>query len=119
MPADQLAVSSSLFSFSKLGHFGMFGGWTGLVGLYYLIVKNNLNPPLLAITLSGIMFGAGIEILQHIMPFNRTGSMVDIFYNSLGCITAHFILIYIRNILRIFANSEFSHTRVSSTIQQQ
>lgn len=119
MPADQLAVSSSLFSFSNLGHFGMFGGWTGLTGLFFLIFRNNLNPPLLTLTFFGILFGAGIEILQHIMPFNRTGSVVDIFYNSLGCFTAYFILIYIRNTLRIYAESEFSQSTISATIPEQ
>ncbi len=96
----------------------MFGGWTGLLGLYLLLYKKYENPPFIALVLAGIFFGALIELLQHIMPFNRTGSLIDVMYNSLGCITAYFVLNYIKSTTQNFASSEYSRGEISSTIHQ-
>lgn len=97
----------------------MFGGWTGLVGLYLFWYKGHKNPAFFYIVIAGIIFGALIEYFQFIMPFNRTGSWIDIIYNSLGCITAYFVLSYIKTSTVNYADSEISHTEIPSTIHQQ
>lgn len=94
-PSDNL-FDTDLFSYDKIGHFGMFGGWTGLIGLYFLIYKKDNNAPLFTILIIGIIFGAFIEFLQFLLPFDRNANLMDIAANSLGCITAYLILSYLR-----------------------
>ena len=104
-PSDAI-TDTRLFSYDKLGHFGMFGGWTGLIGLYFLIYKKKLNAPLFAIAILGILFGAFIEFMQFLMPFDRYGNFDDFLANSLGCMTAYGILAYLRHHLRRIAQPD-------------
>lgn len=95
LPSDSLP-SARIFSYDKLGHFGMFGGWTGLLGLYFLYVKKDYSVSLPAITTAGIVFGIVIELLQLTLPINRLFSFYDILANTAGCITAYIILAYLK-----------------------
>ncbi len=94
-PTDNL-LDADIFTYDKIGHFGMFGGWTGLIGLYFLIYKKDINAPLFAILITGIIFGAFIEFLQFLLPFGRNADFWDVTANTLGCLTAYLILSYLR-----------------------
>lgn len=89
-----------LFAYDKLGHFGMFAGWTFFLGLYMIIYKENRNVSLFLLTLAGILFGGLIEILQHVLPGNRNASWGDFAANTLGCIAAYLVLRSIRHYVR-------------------
>ncbi len=99
IPGDALP-SNRLFSYDKVGHFGMFGGWTFFLGLYFLIYKEKVHINLFLLMTAGILFGAMIEVLQHIMPAGRSGSLDDIIANSLGCFTAYLLLHPVRNYVK-------------------
>lgn len=115
-PSESI-ISSKLFSYDKLGHFGMFGGWTGLIGLYYLIYKRNYHAPLLIIMITGVLFGGFIELMQYLLPYDRHGNIYDIIANTLGCLTAYFILNFLRiNLLRV-SRSESSTSQASVTMK--
>lgn len=86
LPIDQV-MPSRIWSFDKLGHLALFGGWTFLVGYYrYLLNPETIN--LFIIFFIGVFFGVAIELLQYIMPLNRTADLFDIAYNTLGCFIA-------------------------------
>ncbi len=99
IPGDALP-SNRLFSYDKVGHFGMFGGWTFFLGLYFMIYKEKVHINLFLLMTAGILFGAMIEVLQHIMPAGRSGSLDDIIANSLGCFTAYLLLHPVRNYVK-------------------
>lgn len=80
-------MPSRIWSFDKLGHLALFGGWTFLVGYYrYLLNPETIN--LFIIFFIGVFFGVAIELLQYMMPLNRTADLFDIAYNTLGCFIA-------------------------------
>lgn len=86
LPVSQV-MPSRIWSYDKLGHLGLFGGWTFLVGYYrYLLKPKTLN--LFVIFFIGVFFGVGIELLQYVMPFHRTPDLFDIAYDTLGCFIA-------------------------------
>ena len=114
MPSDSVP-SSGIFSYNEIGPFGMVGGWTGLVGLYVMIIKKHPNPPFVGITVAGIIFGILSEMLQFIMPFDRSGGFSDILINSAGCLTAYVVLEYLRWKLKIWAEENSSTLIISAT----
>ncbi len=99
LPGDTLP-GNRLFSYDKVGHFGMFGGWTFFLGLYMIVYKEKVNINLFMLMMAGIVFGAAIEGLQYLMPMGRTASLGDIAANSLGCFTAFLVLHPVRNYLK-------------------
>ena len=98
LPGDALP-STRLFSYDKIGHFGMFGGWTFFLGLYMIVYKEKVNINLFLLMMAGILFGAAIEGLQYLMPVGRAASWGDIAANSLGCFAAFLVLHPVRNYL--------------------
>lgn len=98
LPGDALP-SNRLFSYDKIGHFGMFGGWTFFLGLYFIIYKDKVNINLFLLMATGILFGILIEVLQYLIPAGRTASWGDIIANSLGCLAAYLFLHPVRNYL--------------------
>lgn len=86
MPSEMLG-ESRLWSFDKLGHTLLFGSWTYLLGLYQHINRTHVIS-LWKIFLIGISFGLCIEILQHILPLNRHGTLPDLLADGLGCLLA-------------------------------
>jgi glycopeptide antibiotics resistance protein len=89
-------MPSKLWSYDKLGHLGVFGGWTFLVGYYRFLLKpDSLN--LLMIFIIGVLFGVGIELLQYSMPFNRMADFFDVAFDALGCFIAVVILYKIKD----------------------
>lgn len=91
LPGDSLP-SAQLFSYDKIGHFGMFGGWTFFLGLYMIVYKRRVDINLFLLVMTGILFGAAIEGLQYLMPMGRTASWGDILANSIGCFAAYLVL---------------------------
>lgn len=84
----------------KLGHTAMFFGWTVLVGLYTMVYRGNWSLRLPRLFLATVVFGAAIEILQTALPFGRTGSVIDILWNSAGAAPACVVLWLIRTHLK-------------------
>ncbi len=99
LPSDTLP-GNRLFSYDKLGHFGMFGGWTFFLGLYFMVYRGKVQINLFLLMAVGILFGAVIEVLQYVMPAGRTGSWGDVLANSLGCFTAYVLLHPVRGYLK-------------------
>lgn len=98
-PSERI-VDVSVFKYDKLGHFLIFGGWTFLIGLIQLVYRKQIDKPLYPIPIAGFIFGAVIEIVQFILPYERYASWGDVIANTLGCLLAYFMLLYIRKQLR-------------------
>ncbi len=90
LPSDIMG-NSKLWSYDKLGHTILFGSWCLFVGLYYQISKS-IAVKLWVIFISGISFGLLIEILQHILPVNRSADPIDFLFDALGCLLAVWVL---------------------------
>src|SRR5680860_191977 len=83
LPVDNV-LPAKIWSYDKLGHLFMFGGWTFLVGYYRFISKPQaIN--LFSIFFIGVFFGVAVEGLQYIMPFHRDADLFDIAFDALGC----------------------------------
>lgn len=89
-----------LFAYDKIGHFGMFGGWTFFLGLYMIVYRGKRDINLFLLMIAGILFGAVIELLQYFLTDDRTASWGDVIANSLGCFTAYLLLHPVRSYLR-------------------
>jgi VanZ family protein len=87
MPAKYL-VESRVFQYDKLGHFALFGGWAFLYGLFVMYYRRKTDVGLKRIFWIAFLFGAFIEVYQHIMPVNRSGNLADLAANGLGCLAA-------------------------------
>lgn len=86
LPLDKV-MPSQIWSYDKIGHLAIFGGWTFLVGYYrYLLNPATLN--LFVIFIVGVIFGVGIEVLQYLMPLNREADFFDVAFDAVGCFLA-------------------------------
>jgi len=90
--------SASSFIHPALGHVILFGGWTLLLGFTLLINLKRHRFSLFILWISGIGFGAIIELLQYLLPFERSGSFLDIGLNTIGCTIAVLVLLIYRKI---------------------
>lgn len=99
LPGDSLP-EARVFSYDKLGHFGMFGGWTFFLGLYLIVYQGKTNINLFLLLLAGIFFGVFIEGMQYILPFGRSANWGDIIANSFGCLAAYLILHPVRSYIK-------------------
>jgi glycopeptide antibiotics resistance protein len=90
-PSDLLTSAARLGN-PKLGHVILFGGWTFLFGLLLFEYFKKRSFSILAIVLAGILFGAAIELMQYLMPFDRSGSLADIGFNTVGAAGAGLML---------------------------
>ncbi|MDR8392081.1 VanZ family protein [Aliifodinibius sp. S!AR15-10] len=93
IPADYLG-HNEIWSYDKLGHFLLFGSWTFLLGLYSM-VKDYKHTNLWKIFSLGVLFGGAIEILQHVLPVNRNGDILDFCVDALGAVGAVILLKFI------------------------
>jgi len=86
IPADFMG-NNKLWSYDKLGHMVLFGSWTYVLGLYHHFNwKSTTN--FWVIFFIGVGFGLLIEVLQHTLPLNRHGDLVDLAFDTLGCLIA-------------------------------
>lgn len=90
LPSNHLG-EHQLWSFDKLGHLLLFGGWSFALGLYLNIYKSKyINPWLIFV--SGVFFGLLIEVLQYSLPVNRHADPMDFLFDVIGCLIAVWLL---------------------------
>ena len=89
-----------IYHYDKIGHAGMFLGWTYLLGLS-LHIKDKLTTSNIIITCTaGALFGGLIEILQYVMPFHRDADIHDFYADVIGCLIAFYLLTVTRKKLQ-------------------
>lgn len=97
--------SGSLFTrVDKLVHVIMFGSWSLMLGLTLLSrsatrrvrtespARRTFRIPFWMIIIAGSLFGAGIELMQSLMPYGRVGDPWDMVANAAGAALAVGIL---------------------------
>jgi len=94
-PAEMI-VKSELWSFDKIIHMIGFGGLTALIWLHLKRTGSTGRPLDIWALVWGIGAGALIEILQYLMPLNRSAEWGDLFADAAGSILAVFILRFLR-----------------------
>lgn len=94
-PADMI-IKSELWSFDKIIHMVGFGGLTALIWLHLKRMGSIGRPLDIWALVWGIGAGALIEILQYLMPLNRTAEWGDLFADTLGSVLAVLVLRFLR-----------------------
>jgi hypothetical protein len=94
-PAEMI-VKSELWSFDKIIHMVGFGGLTGLIWLHLKRTGSTGLPLDVWSLVWGIGAGALIELLQYLMPVNRSAEWGDLFADAIGSILAVLILKLLR-----------------------
>ncbi len=94
-PADYLP-ETKVFGYDKIGHFGIFGGWTFLSGLFIVYYLDRPDFETWKIWLYGVAFGAFIEFSQWALPVNRSAEVGDMVANVLGISVATYIFMRLR-----------------------
>ena len=77
-----------LFELDKLIHFSMY--------TIFIIIWGLKSDNKTKILIFSILFGLGLEILQHILPFGRYFDWGDFIANSLGVLFGTIILFYLK-----------------------
>jgi VanZ family protein len=91
VPAEMLS-QNKIWSYDKVGHMLLFGGWTLLLGLYHNISQQNTTN-FWIIFIIGLSFGILIELLQYSLPsINRHADIYDVLFDAIGCLVAIFVL---------------------------
>lgn len=90
IPGDMIG-EQQIWSYDKMGHLAMFGAWTYLFGLYWLM-SDTPSLHLFTIFLVGVGFGVTVEVLQYLLPVNRTADLFDIAFDALGSFLAIILL---------------------------
>lgn len=94
LPQGELG-GSNLFEYDKLGHFVVFFGWTLLFGLF-MFTKKRTETKFILIFLAGCAFGVVIEVLQGVLPIDRSMDIVDAITDILASLFALLILFFIK-----------------------
>lgn len=89
-PAD-LVGGKQLGSYDKVGHMVLFGSWTFLYGIYRYVSQPD-KPSLFTIFLVGVLFGISVEVLQYLLPFDRSAELFDIAFDAIGAFIAILVL---------------------------
>lgn len=87
-PADYLP-ESRLWGYDKIGHLGIFGGWTFLFGVF---TRSQAGRTWLA----GAVFSSLVEFLQYALPINRTAEWGDVAANLTGVTLVTCIIMLLR-----------------------
>jgi VanZ family protein len=90
-PSEYLG-RSRIYQYDKLGHFALFFSWTFFYGFLSFTRRGADRTNILAIFLVGSFFGIGIEVLQWLMPFDRSLDVYDAVADVLGSLTAATLL---------------------------
>ncbi len=90
-PAKQL-TKINIWDYDKIGHFLMFAAWTFLFGLVRAVLKKK-KPNLVMVFCLGLFYGLLIEVLQFILPTNRSPELYDFIADALGSGIAVLLLI--------------------------
>ena len=81
-----------LLEIDKLVHFFMYFFFAIIWGLS----NKNFMQDIIIIFFHSVLFGLGLEILQHILPFGRYFDWGDILANCVGVLFGVFILYYLK-----------------------
>lgn len=81
-PADSLS-RIDIWSYDKIGHLLAFAAWTFLFGVVRA-VWNQKKPNLFIVFALGLFYGLLIEVLQFILPTNRSPELYDFIADALG-----------------------------------
>ena len=93
VPVTDLGLTRfKLLEFDKLIHFIMYLIFALIWGLK---IENFLERKM-EISAYLILFGLGLEILQHVLPFGRYFDLGDFVANSIGVLFGVFILYYLK-----------------------
>lgn len=87
LPAESISSGNRIFQYDKIGHSLMFGSWTFLLGLIFM-VSDRKPLPLLKIFMAGSIFGILIEILQEVLTSDRHADPLDAVADIIGCLAA-------------------------------
>lgn len=90
LPSDKIA-KADILDYDKALHFLMFLVWTFLFGIVRAIQKKS-SPALWAVFLWGVSYGLAIELLQLLLPTNRSPELYDVAANTLGSLVAVLLL---------------------------
>lgn len=93
----------NIWDYDKIGHFLMFVVWTFLFGIVRAVLKKR-KPSLLMVFFLGLFYGLLIEVLQFILPTNRSPELYDFIADALGSAVAVILLIPVFK--RIFDSDE-------------
>ena len=96
MPMEEVRAELP-FGITKLGHTVLFFGWTALAGIYLMVFRRKWTIRLIPLFVTATLLGGGIELAQHLLPFNRTGSLLDVVMNAIGAATACWALARFRH----------------------
>tara|TARA_R110002096_G_scaffold326134_1_gene520032 strand:- start:14237 stop:14581 length:345 start_codon:yes stop_codon:yes gene_type:complete len=99
-PAKNLSTIN-IWDYDKLGHFLMFGVWTFLYGLSQA-VRQKRKPNLWMVFILGSAYGLLIELLQFVLPTNRSPETLDFIADMIGSALAILPLNILLN--RIFSS---------------
>ena len=99
LPVDNIVPQRAL-SYDKIAHVLIFGGWTFILGYYRLLTRTAWHR-LGWVCVSGIAFGALVEVLQHFLPFGRHGDLYDLLFDAVGSVLALLILYKIKRLLQV------------------
>lgn len=75
-PADDIP-KDPVPGFDKIVHIGFFTGWA-------ILWRMRFPNKIINIIAIGITYGFIIEVLQHILPFNRTFDLTDLLADTAG-----------------------------------
>jgi len=89
-PSDHLA-EINIWDYDKIAHFILFAVWTFLYGIVRAIRKKRA-PNLKLVFILGLSYGLLVEILQFILPTNRSPELYDFIADALGSLSAVFLL---------------------------
>lgn len=85
-PSSQLS-KINFWDYDKIWHFVLFMVWTILYGLVRAIRKKRA-PNLLLVFIFGLTYGLLVEILQFILPTNRSPEVADFIADAFGSLAA-------------------------------
>ncbi|HET8866409.1 MAG TPA: VanZ family protein [Gracilimonas sp.] len=103
-PADY-KMPRSLLGIDKVVHFVMFAAWTFFYGLVRFL-KDKFS--LLPVFLVGVFFGLTVEVLQHLLPIDRSPELLDLIADISGTGFAIFLLYVMAKKVPQFKNSSSS-----------
>ena len=81
-----------VFSYDKLMHLLAFMAWTLGTGICWR-AYNDRRAPLKLLVVAPILFGIAIEVLQGILPTNRSPEWMDVVFDAIGTILG--LLVYL------------------------
>ncbi|GAB5410814.1 MAG: hypothetical protein BalsKO_31790 [Balneolaceae bacterium] len=90
-PSDTFS-KINIWDYDKVGHFLMFVVWTFLFGIVRAVLKKR-KPSLFMVFSLGLFYGIMIEVLQFILPTNRSPELYDFIADALGSAVAILLLI--------------------------